>query len=64
MDFLLNKEEHLTMNEEDRMELKDLKIRQLEQFSKEITEQIALSLIDLLFGFHYDLEQHWLIWKN
>jgi hypothetical protein len=54
MEFVLNQKEHLSLTEEDLIDLKDLKSRQLEQFTSEITEQIGLSLIDILFGFHYD----------
>lgn len=55
MEFELNRDQHLKLTEEDMIDLKDLKIRQLEQFGPEITHQIALSLVDILFGFLYDL---------
>ncbi|KAL7071521.1 hypothetical protein ACQ4LE_009479 [Meloidogyne hapla] len=53
MQFYLDKK-YLILAEEDCSDLKDLRIRKLEKFTKEINEKIALSLVDIIFGFAYD----------
>uniref|UniRef100_A0A1I8BS55 Protein SHQ1 homolog n=1 Tax=Meloidogyne hapla TaxID=6305 RepID=A0A1I8BS55_MELHA len=53
MEFCLDKK-YLILNQEDCSDLKDLRIRKLEKFTKEINEKIALSLVDIIFGFAYD----------
>ena len=54
MEFELDPKQHLALTDEDITQLKDLKIRQLEQFTPEQTEKIGLSMVDILFGFHYN----------
>ena len=46
---------HLKLSDEDYADLKDLKRRQLENFSSDTTRKIAYSLVDILFAFLYDL---------
>ncbi|CAK5099063.1 unnamed protein product [Meloidogyne enterolobii] len=53
MEFCFDKN-CVKLTEEDFTDLKDLRIRKLENFSKEINEKIALSLVDIVFGFAYD----------
>ncbi|CAK5091127.1 unnamed protein product [Meloidogyne enterolobii] len=53
MEFCFDKN-CVKLTEEDFTDLKDLRIRKLENFSKEINEKIALSLVDIIFGFAYD----------
>src|SRR5690348_10847228 len=54
MEFELDPKQHLVLTDEDITQLKDLKIRQLEQFTPEQNEKIGLSMVDILFGFHYN----------
>uniref|UniRef100_A0A915LEA1 Protein SHQ1 homolog n=1 Tax=Meloidogyne javanica TaxID=6303 RepID=A0A915LEA1_MELJA len=53
MEFCFDKN-RVKLTEEDFTDLKDLRIRKLDNFSKEINEKIALSLVDIIFGFAYD----------
>ena len=46
---------HLKLSDEDYADLKDLKRRQLENFSADKMRKIAYSLVDILFAFLYDL---------
>jgi len=55
MEFQLVPEKHLSLTDLDLIDLKDLKVRQLEHFSDNHKKKIALSLVDILFAFLYDL---------
>jgi hypothetical protein len=53
--FSLIPGEHLSLTDTDLTDLKDLRRRQLESLTDERTWQVALSLVDLLFAYSYDL---------